>query len=144
MVKNMQERMQNIIGVIALIIIIIIVLFWFFSLGDSSDTVDDGVILTPLEVTADPAAYTKGEIKVEGVVIYRDQGDSSFIFMPIDIYLSCDRNAYCGEEYTFLNVKYEKTIPPLEHDVIVTGNLNKTEDNTYVLNATKIKDKGII
>ncbi len=145
MVKFMQEKMQNIIGVIILIfIVIIIVLFWLFSSGNSSDIVDDRIILTPLEVTADPAAYINGEIKVEGVIIDRNQGDSSFVMMPIDIFLSCDRNAYCGEEYTHLNVRYEKTIPPIEHDVIVTGTINKTEDSTYVLVATKIMDKGLI
>lgn len=141
----MEEQKQNKIGIIALIsIVIIIVLIWLFFLGGGSDSEDNGVILTPLEVTADPASYTDREIKVEGIVIARNQDDSSFIIMPIDIYISCDRNAYCGEEYTHLNVKYENTIPALEHDVIVTGNLNKIANGTYVLHSTKIIDKGKI
>ena len=140
----MNERNQNVIGAIALIVIIIVIIFsWLILTGKDSDD-KDGIILTPLDVTADPAAYTDGEIKVEGVIIERDQADSSFIIMPIDIYLQCDRNPYCGEEYTHLNVIYQGTIPPIEHDVIITGNLEKKSNVTYELIASKINDKGKI
>jgi hypothetical protein len=140
----MKERNQNVTGAIALIIIIIVIIFsWLLLTGEDSDT-EDRIILTPLDVTADPAAYTGSEIKVKGVIIERDQAGSSFIIMPIDIYLQCDRNPYCGEEYTHLKVIYQGTIPPIEHDVIVTGNLEKKSDETYELIASKIKDKGKI
>ena len=141
----MEEKKQNVIGIIAFIaIVIIIILFWQFFSGNGSNTDNYGVILTPSEVTADPSAYTGSEIKVNGIVIDRNSGESSFIIMPIDIYISCDRNAYCGEENTHLSVKYEKTIPGLEHEVIVTGNLIKSNDDTYFISATIINDKGKI
>ena len=140
----MDERNQNIIGAIALIIVIIVIVFsWLILTGKDTDD-KDGIILTPLDVTADPAAYTGSEIKVEGIIIERDQADSSFIIMPIDIYYQCDRNPYCGEEYTHLKVVYQGTIPQIEHDVIITGNLEKKSDETYELIASKIKDKGKI
>ncbi len=140
----MNERNQNVIGAIALIVIIIVIIFsWLILTGKDSDD-KDGIILTPLDVTADPAAYTDGEIKVEGVIIERDQAESSFIIMPIDIYLQCDRNPYCGEEYTHLKVIYQETMPPIEHDVIITGNLEKKSNETYELIASKINDKGKI
>lgn len=141
----MEERNQNIIGAIVLIIIaIVIILFWLLFMRNGSTPEEDGVILTPLEVTADPAAYTGSEIKVEGVVISNNLGDSSFIIMPIDIYIQCGRNAYCGEEYTHLIVNYDGTPPSLENDVIVTGNLEKKSDESYELNAIKINVKGKI
>jgi hypothetical protein len=141
----MDDRKQNIIGVIALIIIIIVnVFFWLLFIGNGTDTDEGGVILTPLEVTADPAAFTGSEIKVEGIVIARNPNNSSFIIMPIDIYISCDRNAYCGEEYTHLSVIFNGKIPSLEHDVIITGNLLKKSDDNYKLEAIKINDKGKI
>ena len=141
----MEEKKQNMIGALALIIIIIvIVFFWLFFTGNASNNDEDGIILTPLEVTADPAAYTNSEIKVEGIVISRNQDDPSFVIMPIDIYIQCDRNAYCGEEYTHLKIRYQGTIPSIEHNVVVTGNLEKKSDSSYELTATKIKDKGKI
>ena len=51
---------------------------------------------------------------------------------------------HCGEEYTHLKVVYQGTIPQIEHDVIITGNLEKKSDGTYELIASKIKDKGKI
>jgi hypothetical protein len=142
----MKEKIQNIIGgTILIILIIILISFWLILGSNTTNSDENGIILTPLEVTADPAAYTGNEIKVEGVVITTNQDDSSFLIMPIDIYIQCDRNAFCGEEYTHLKVSYEgKTLPSFEHDVVVTGNLNKTINDTYVLFATMIKDKGRI
>ena len=142
----MKEKLQNIIGGILLVVIIVIIITIWLSLGnDNTNSDDNGIILTTLEVNADPTAYIGDEIKVEGVVITGNIGDSTFLMMPIDIYIQCDRNAYCGEEYSHLKVRYQdNAIPPIEHDVVVTGNLNKNTDNTYVLSATKIKDKGSI
>ncbi|UCD13124.1 MAG: hypothetical protein JSW60_06070 [Thermoplasmatales archaeon] len=146
----MDERKQNIIGgIILAVIIIIIVSYWLIISGNNIETGDNEIILTPLEVTADPAAYMGNEIKVEGVVITNEQEKSSFLMMPIDIYIQCDRNAFCGEEYTHLRVDCktylsEKTIPFIEHNVIVNGNIKKNSDGTYVLVAKKINDKGKI
>ena len=142
----MREKLQNITGGIILVIIIVIIIAIWLSLGnDNTNSDDKGIILTPLEVNADPAAYAGDEIRVEGVVITTNQGDSTFLMMPIDIYIQCDRNAFCGEEYSHLKVRYQdNTLPSFEHNIVVTGNLNKNADNTYVLYATKINDKGRI
>ena len=142
----MKEKLQNIIGGILLVVIIVIIITIWLSLGnDNTNSDDNGIILTTLEVNADPTAYIGDEIKVEGVVITQNIGDSTFLMMPIDIYIQCDRNPYCGEEYSHLKVRYQdNAIPTFEHNVIVTGNLNKNADNTYVLSATKIKDNGKI
>jgi hypothetical protein len=142
----MKEKMQNIFGGVFLIIMIVVIIaFWLNIGGNNMNTEDNEIILTPLEVNADPSSYTSNEINVEGVVITSNQGDFSFLIMPIDIYIQCDRNAYCGEEYSHLKVRYEEnTLPLFEHDVVVTGNLNKNSDNTYVLYASEIKDKGKI
>jgi hypothetical protein len=142
----MKEKLQNIIGGILLVVIIVIIITIWLSLGkDNSNSDDNRIILTPSEVNADPAAYTGDEIRVEGVVITKNQGDYTFLMMPIDIYIQCGRNAFCGEEYSHLKVRYQdNTLPSFEHNIVVTGNLNKNTDNTYVLYATKIKDKGKI
>jgi hypothetical protein len=142
----MKEKMQNIFGGIFLIIIIVVIIaIWLNIGGNNTNTEDNRIILTPLEVNADPSAYISNEINVEGVVITSNQVDFSFLIMPIDIYIQCDRNAYCGEEYSHLKVRYEENkLPSFEHDVVVTGNLNKNSDNTYVLYASEIKDKGKI
>jgi hypothetical protein len=142
----MREKLQNIIGGILLVVIIVIIITIWLSLGkDNSNSDDNRIILTPSEVNADPAAYTGDEIRVEGVVITKNQGDYTFLMMPIDIYIQCGRNAFCGEEYSHLKVRYQdNTLPSFEHNIVVTGNLNKNTDNTYVLYATKIKDKGKI
>jgi hypothetical protein len=94
----MDERNQNVIGVIALIVIIIVIIFSWLILTEKDSGTEEIIVLTPLDVTADPAAYTGREIKVEGVIIERYQTESFFIIMPIDIYLQCDRNPYCGQE----------------------------------------------
>ncbi len=114
-----------------------------------TNTDTNGIVLTPLEVTADPAAYTNDEIRVEGVIITKDQAACRFLIMPTNIYLGCGRNAFCGEENTHLTVdckRYlsEVSIPSLEHAVVVTGNLEEAAPDTYVLIAESIDDKGLI
>ncbi len=127
----MDERKQNIIGgIVFIVIIVILASYWLFFINNNKSTDNNEIILTSLEVTADPAAYIGNEIKVEGVVITKELENSSFLMMPIDIYIQCGRNAYCGEEYTHLLVDCktylsEKTIPAIEHDIIVTGHIKK-------------------
>ncbi len=145
----MDERKQNIIGGIVVVIIIAILVSYWVLIVDNNGIENNEIILTPLEVTADPAAYIGNEIKVEGVVITNELESSSFLMMPIDLYIQCGRNAFCGEEYTHLLVDCQtylsgKTIPSIEHDIIVTGNIEKNPDDTYVLVAQKINDKGKI
>jgi hypothetical protein len=140
----MNEKVQNLIGGMVLVIIIILIISIWLTLGNTnSNTVDNTNILTLLDVNADPAAYTGDEIRVEGVVISKNNADATFLMMPSDIYIQCDRNAYCGEEYSHLKVSYtEDILPSFEHKVVVTGIIKKIADNTYVFDASIVKDKG--
>lgn len=145
----MDERKQNIIGGIVFVVIIVILATYWLMISNNNNTENNEIILTPLEVTADPAAYMGNEIKVEGVVITKELENSSLLIMPIDIYIQCGRDAYCGEEYSHLRVDCNtylsgKTIPSIEHGIIVTGNIKKNPDDTYVLVAKNINDKGKI
>jgi hypothetical protein len=146
----MEEKKQNIIGGIILIVLIVLLIsYWLIINNDNNGNENNEIILTPLEVTADPTSYMGSEIKVKGIVITNDPEETTFLMMPTDIYIQCGRNAFCGEEYAHLTVNFDphlldKTLPSLEHEIIVTGNIERRVDDTYNLVATAIEDNGEI
>lgn len=144
---RLEDRKKIKITVAVLVILFVIISLYAYHITKKPDAENSENILTTIEVNADPAAYVGMEIKVGGVVIGTNTNDSLFFIMPADIYLGCNKNPHCGEEYSILMVICDSCIPgcplPLfEHQVIVTGMVEKNPDGSYIFKGYSIKDIG--